>query len=280
MDYKGKKRSRYNPSDDKKLLGASLAEERISEKDLILPALWCLSKADDKTLSTTELQHSLRQIMQPQGEDLEILAGRNDDKFSQKVRNLRSHKTLETPGFASYEYRGNNGYWTLTEEGEQVLTESGIGSIDYLLSKQFDYDDVKVAIEQLTDKKAPQRTIIFDEDAIVNEGKKTEVSQKVYVRSAKLRDAAIQHYFGDGPIYCHACKFNFEEVYGELGRGFIEIHHIKPIFDYDDTDVEKTIKDALENVVPLCSNCHRMIHKRRNTTISVDELIEIIEAAK
>jgi|APSaa5957512622_1039677.scaffolds.fasta_scaffold22731_2 predicted HNH restriction endonuclease len=257
-----------------------MAEERISEKDLILPALWCLSKADDKTLSTTELQHSLRQIMQPQGEDLEILAGRNDDKFSQKVRNLRSHKTLESPGFARYKNRGNNGYWTLTEEGERVLMESGIGGIDYLLSKQFDYDDVKVAIEQITDKKSTRKTIVFDEDAIVSEGKKNEVSKKVYVRSSKLRDAAIKYFFGDDPVYCHACKFDFEDVYGELGNGFIEIHHKKPVYDYDDTDVEKTIKDALKNVFPLCSNCHRMVHKRRNNTLSVGELIKIIESTK
>ncbi len=32
--------------------------------------------------------------MKPTGQDLEILNNRNDDKFSQKVRNIKSHDTI------------------------------------------------------------------------------------------------------------------------------------------------------------------------------------------
>ena len=45
---------------------------------------------------------SLRHDMQPNGEDLEILKNRSDDKFSQKVRNLKSHRTLENEGYADF----------------------------------------------------------------------------------------------------------------------------------------------------------------------------------
>lgn len=45
-------------------------------------------------IRTSELIDAARRIMQPDGDDLEILAGRNDDKFSQKVRNLKSHDTI------------------------------------------------------------------------------------------------------------------------------------------------------------------------------------------
>lgn len=253
---------------------------RIGEKDLILPALWCISKAENKTLSTTDLQQSLREIMQPNGEDLEILAGRNDDKFSQKVRNLRSHNTLEAPGFVTYENRDGNGYWTLTTHGESFLEENDTEAVDYLFRKQFDYDDVKKIIEDFSKKRGAKKAVLFDEDAVVSEGKKTEVSQKIYVRSSKLRDAAIQHYFKENKIFCFACKFNFEEIYGALGTGYIEIHHVKPVYAYENTDINKTIQDALRNVTPLCSNCHRMIHRRRDKILLVDELVRIIEAQR
>lgn len=250
--------------------------ERISEKDLILPALWSISKADNKILSTTDLQQSLREIMQPRGDDVEILAGRNDDKFSQKVRNLRSHKTLESLGFALYENRDNNGFWTLTAKGENFLAENDTEAVDYLLRKQFDYDDVKEIIEEFVGKKGAKKAMLFDEDAIISEGKKTEVSQKIYVRSSRLRDVAIEHYFKGNEIYCFACKFDFEATYGKLGKGYIEIHHVKPVYAYGNTDINKTIQNALQNVTPLCSNCHRMIHRRRDKILLVDELTKII----
>lgn len=47
-------------------------------------------------IRTSELIQYCREIMNPSGEDLEILDNRNDDKFSQKVRNLKSHDTINT----------------------------------------------------------------------------------------------------------------------------------------------------------------------------------------
>jgi hypothetical protein len=45
-------------------------------------------------IRTSEIIREARIIMQPDGEDLEILDNRNDDKFSQKVRNIKSHDTI------------------------------------------------------------------------------------------------------------------------------------------------------------------------------------------
>lgn len=45
-------------------------------------------------ITTTELIAEARRLMKPSGEDLEILNDRNDDKFSQKVRNIKSHNTI------------------------------------------------------------------------------------------------------------------------------------------------------------------------------------------
>lgn len=46
-------------------------------------------------IRTSKLIDELRSIMKPSGEDLKILDGRNDDKFSQKVRNLKSHNSIQ-----------------------------------------------------------------------------------------------------------------------------------------------------------------------------------------
>src|SRR5689334_3170762 len=83
--------------------GAAQPEDRmagrIPESALIIPAIECIYDAGGK-LSTTALIDRLEKSFQPEGEDAEILDGRADTKFSQKVRNLKSHKTLVKAGYA------------------------------------------------------------------------------------------------------------------------------------------------------------------------------------
>ena len=45
-------------------------------------------------IRTSELIHEISGIMCPTGEDLMILKNRNDTKFSQKVRNIKSHDSI------------------------------------------------------------------------------------------------------------------------------------------------------------------------------------------
>ena len=40
------------------------------------------------------------------------------------------------------------------------------------------------------------------------------------------------------------------------------IHHIKPIFQYENEAFDKNIDEALMNLLPVCPNCHRVIHKK------------------
>ncbi|WP_122952117.1 hypothetical protein [Bathymodiolus thermophilus thioautotrophic gill symbiont] len=59
---------------------------RISESDLIIPALNAMNASPNGTISTTDLIAELTTSMNPTGEDLDILKNRNDTKFSQKVK--------------------------------------------------------------------------------------------------------------------------------------------------------------------------------------------------
>ncbi|SFR57421.1 putative restriction endonuclease [Marinobacter daqiaonensis] len=96
------------------------------------------------------------------------------------------------------------------------------------------------------------------------EGGKKQVYSTRYERDKKLRDAAIQIH-GDS---CKACGFNFGEAYGQHGQGFIHVHHVVPVSEYNG----KKQVDPSMDLVPLCANCHAMVHRRPNQTLSMDEL--------
>jgi len=255
--------------------------ERISEGDLILPALWCLANSENEYLSTSELMDLLRKILKPTGEDLELLSGREDDKFSQKVRNLKSHGTLEKPGYVEYRLLDGIGSWKITDIGKKYLDDNNLGFLDYLVDSGFDIEPFYIATDVIEGKKGSSTTkkkvIVFDENDLIIEGLKSKNKSQAYSRSSKLRDAATEHYKFEGKIVCSACGFDFGEVYGDLGKGYIEIHHIKPVFSYDEKDIELTIKDALENVAPLCSNCHRMVHRKKGHMLDIKDLKHILD---
>lgn len=93
---------------------------RISEKELILPSLLVMSNKENGEITTTELIRELEELIEVGEEDNGIIFGRNDTYFSQKVRNLKSHKTLERKDFATYE----NGKYKITEKGEEHLAQN------------------------------------------------------------------------------------------------------------------------------------------------------------
>ena len=76
-------------------------------------------------------------------------------------------------------------------------------------------------------------------------------------RDPKLRNAKIKQARKlTGAIACEVCGFDFEKVYGELGEGFIHVHHLVPLHFSGET------RSTLDDLVLLCVNCHQMIHRR------------------
>lgn len=75
----------------------------------------------------------------------------------------------------------------------------------------------------------------------------------------------------EGRLDCEVCGFNFQEKYGDLGEGFIECHHVTPISQLR-PDTVVTWKD----LILVCSNCHRMIHRKTNLT-TIEELRFLIQ---
>ena len=235
-----------------------MANSRITESELVLPSLYLMTLNPKGCVNTSDLIRLLTQILKPTGIDAKILDNRNDTYFSQKVRNLKSHDTLTRYGYAIY----NNGTYFITKKGRE-LVENNRTNILFLLSSGFDYNDVKSSLGKVYKKRTA--TIIHYEE-IISEGNSKEVVTKTYERSCKLRNAAIEHFSHNGIISCDCCGFEFKSFYGEkYGTPCIEIHHIRPIFQYENTSFIQTIEEALINLLPVCPNCHRVIHKNNIT---------------
>ena len=75
-----------------------------------------------------------------------------------------------------------------------------------------------------------------------------------------------------GKLACEACGFDFQQVYGERGRQYIECHHIKPV-----SALKTGEKTRVTDLALLCANCHRMIHVAR-PWLTVADLKSILEA--
>lgn len=75
-------------------------------------------------------------------------------------------------------------------------------------------------------------------------------------RDPKLRKLKIDFIVSSGiALSCEVCAFNFGARYGDHGEGYIEVHHIRPLYDSGET------RTTLRDLALLCSNCHRMCHR-------------------
>ena len=100
------------------------------------------------------------------------------------------------------------------------------------------------------------------------EGKKKMYYSTRYERSTHNRRLAIKYH----GCKCMACGFDFEEVYGKIGKGFIEVHHVTPLYRKD----EEVVIDPKTDLICLCPNCHRMVHRYKDKVLTLEELKGIL----
>lgn len=113
---------------------------------------------------------------------------------------------------------------------------------------------------------------VLDSSIDIYEGLKKQISVNKYERSALARARCIEAH----GCVCKVCSFSFEEKYGELGKEFIHVHHVTPIH----TIGENYKIDFIKDLVPVCPNCHAMLHRKiKGRYYSVDELAWLIKKA-
>ena len=95
------------------------------------------------------------------------------------------------------------------------------------------------------------------------EGSVRQVEVNVYERDRAARQTCIRHY----GLACIVCGLVFEDRYGDLGADYIHVHHIIPISEIGDSYKV----DPIEDLRPICPNCHAMVH-RRYPPLSIEEV--------
>ena len=111
-----------------------------------------------------------------------------------------------------------------------------------------------------------------EEEVIFPEGKEKYRLHRFKERNRKLVALAKDQYKKTNPdLNCQICKFSFSNRYGEIGINFIEEHHVFPI-----STLKEETPMRIEDLAMVCSNCHRMLHRKR-PWLTIDELGKLIK---
>jgi hypothetical protein len=102
-----------------------------------------------------------------------------------------------------------------------------------------------------------------DDETEYWEGATRTVRVNAYERNAAARQKCIAHW----GARCSACEMSFEVQYGDIGTGFIHVHHLRSLSEVN----EHYQVDPINDLRPVCPNCHAMLH-RRQPPLTIEEL--------
>lgn len=97
----------------------------------------------------------------------------------------------------------------------------------------------------------------------VTEGSCKTVKVNIYERDPSARRRCIEKW----GTACSVCGIKLSDRYGDLGDGFIHVHHVRPLGDIR----EEYLLDPENDLRPVCPNCHAMLHRRR-PMLTIEEL--------
>ncbi|MCK0510246.1 HNH endonuclease [Aromatoleum buckelii] len=102
------------------------------------------------------------------------------------------------------------------------------------------------------------------EDATtVIEGAKRTVTVNIYERDPSARARCLTRW----GTRCSVCSFDFAKEYGDIGDGYIHVHHLRPLAEIGN----EYVLDPENDLRPVCPNCHAMLHRTR-PALSLEEL--------
>ena len=195
-----------------------------------------------------------------------ILSWRNDDKFSQKVRNLL---------WSHFDTNPLGNLWLMQREGRNLPIILTSKWREYLQQNEENYISLYSA---WFDDSQREEVIKKNYKWYVAEGWEYIANVKTKKRSSKLISFAKEKYRDQhGNFLCEACGFASFQYYWELWEWYIEMHHIRPIYLLEEESIDE-LESALKNVIPLCANCHRMVHRKRNAVLEINQLIDFIHS--
>ena len=112
---------------------------------------------------------------------------------------------------------------------------------------------------------------IIENEKVIKEGSLKQVYINCYERNKRARDKCLDH-FG---YKCIICDFDFEKIYGPIGKNKIHVHHKKQL-----SEIKKNYQvDPIDDLCPVCPNCHLIIHSTKKS-FTIEEMKNIIKMAQ
>lgn len=189
--------------------------------------------------------------------------GRKQPAYDQSLEHAR---LVDEEGYALY-------IFPMTYSPANKGDVGGPARIDGFVPELFRRSLIRVegnwyASDDMTISRLPEEV---DEQELFVEGAARQVTINGFERSAAARKVCLEHH----GYRCIVCGFDFEAVYGEIGKHFIHVHHVVPLSDVG----EEYQLDPQKDLVPICPNCHAIVHRTR-PALSIDKLRRHIVANK
>lgn len=189
-----------------------------------------------------------------------------DEKVSEKYRN-RNGVYMKLMNFRRFDpYYASKGRVGLSRGGKE---EQQIW--DEFFNRPNELKAISAAI--VSNSNQTEQRLDLEED--VAEAEEGRLLTRVHLARERSREIVAKkksHVLKTtGKLLCEVCEFDFEEIYGERGRGFAEVHHSKPLHT-----LSPGTKTKLDDLTILCANCHRMVHSRK-PWLDVAELRNLIK---
>lgn len=211
----------------------------------------------------------------PPGSTVRLRVGKQDYDAS-VLRNGRlefiindSRNVFESPAVFAAKGLAHKGFnpwrftWVIEDDGRLMQLD------DYRvrfkkekpLKSHFDSGDAQLPSSVKSQK------LISSRDDDFYEGSIQRISVEVRERNSAARNACIAHH----KCNCAICGFNFGTIFGAAAKGFIHVHHIKPL----SKSMAEGPVDPEKDLIPLCPNCHSVVHLRKEP-YSVEDVREMI----
>jgi hypothetical protein len=166
-------------------------------------------------------------------------------RYGHKLRNIKIVNSNLKIDFAKFKVLFSMKYIDSTEWYEEIQRVINGSNIDITLSEE-------LSEEELNN---------------LEEGERTQIVVNHYERNLQARQKCLDKY----GYNCSVCEFNFKDVYGEIGKDFIHVHHLVDI----STIGKNYTVDPINDLKPVCPNCHAMLHKQK-PAYSIDKLKKIM----
>jgi 5-methylcytosine-specific restriction enzyme A len=155
------------------------------------------------------------------------------------------------------------GFLNLVDAGRPDLSVEWIALLPQF-RKKFTQEELRIAEERIKahfntrPPTAVKVSIVYPDEVPERRnyvaGAVSQVLVNRYERDPRARDACLKKL----GRRCRVCNLRFKDRYGEIGEGFIHVHHIKPLA----ATRRQYRLNPEKDLVPVCPNCHAMLHKK------------------